>query len=92
VVDDLGEVLVGFRVVGPHGELGTIVYCELGRDARIPTIAVRGGVSDLLVYHVPTESLRSVSPDTRTVTVEVSLADFVPRLAKNGTVDLYLAP
>ena len=92
MADILGSVLVGFRVIGPHGELGRVVECDGRRGAGASTIVVRGGVSDSLVYHVPTERLRSVSRDTRVVTVEVDLADFVPRLAKNGTVDLHLAP
>jgi hypothetical protein len=92
VASHLSERLIGFRVMGPHGELGRVVECEVGRGVRVPTITVRGGASDSLVYHVPTERLRSVSRDTRTVTVEVDVTDFVPRLAKNGTVDLHVAP
>lgn len=55
------------------------------------TIVVRGGVSDALEYHVPATRLVSISPVTRTLRVDVDVADFVPSFAEDGTVELRLA-
>lgn len=83
--------LLGYRVRGRHGELGIVVdrrgFRGTGDD---PTILVRGGVSDALLYHVPATRLRSVSRATRTATIDVDVADFVPRLGDDGSVELHL--
>jgi hypothetical protein len=82
--------LVGYRVVGRHGELGVVVDDERLRQFSDETIVVRGGVSDALLYHVPTELFRSISATSRTVTVDADVADFFPRLGQNGTVELHV--
>lgn len=85
--------LVGYRVIGRHGELGIVVDGEVFRGAGDgPTIVVRGGVSDALLYNVPATRLLSISREARTVTVDVDVADFVPRLGDDGTVELHLGP
>ena len=83
--------LTGWRVLGRQGELG-LVTDEDG-SAEAPdgsTIVVRGGVSDALRYHVPATRVVSISPVTRTVKVDVDVADFVPSFGDGGTVELRL--
>lgn len=83
--------LVGYRVLGRQGELGRVVDAEgLDEAPESSAIVVRGGVSDALIYHVPATRLVSVSRESRTVRVNVDVADFVPSLGDDGTVDLHL--
>jgi hypothetical protein len=83
--------LVGYRVLGRQGELGRVVDAEgLDGAPESSAIVVRGGVSNLLLYHVPATRLVGVSSDTRTVSADVDVADFVPSLADDGTVELRL--
>lgn len=83
--------LVGYSVIGRHGFLGTVVGSDTapGHSAE-ETIAFRGGISDSLLFHLPTTRLRSISPSRRTVTVEVDVGDFVPRPGEGGTVELHI--
>ena len=81
--------LVGYRVFGRQGELGLVVQADALEGAvDSTTIVVRGGVSDALRYHVPTTRLVSISPVTRTVRVDVDVADFIPTFGDAGTVEL----
>lgn len=84
--------LIGWRVLGRQGELGLVV--DAHHPAEAPdssTIVIRGGVSDALRYHVPATRLVSISPVTRTVKVDVDVADFVPSFGDGGTVELRLS-
>lgn len=82
--------LVGFRALGRHGELGVVVDPETWIDAD-DGIAIRGGTSAALLYIVPKQHVRSVQPTTRVVRLDVDLADFVPSLLADGTVELRIA-
>lgn len=81
--------LVGFRVLGRHGELGVVVRADAQatRDARL---AIRGGASSALLYLVPYARVHSIQDTAQTVQVDVDLADFVPSLLPDGTVELRL--
>lgn len=82
---------VGWRVLGRQGELGVVVEADnLAAPSEDSTIVVRGGVSDALQYHVPATHLVSISPVTRTLRVDVDVADFVPSFGEGGTVELRL--
>jgi hypothetical protein len=80
--------LLGFRAVGRHGALGIVVPPphEVVDDSS--EIVVRGGVSQALLFFVPPERVRAVSGDDRTVVFDVDLADFVPNLREDGSVEL----
>lgn len=83
--------LIGWRVLGRQGELGVVVEADsLAEPSEGSTIVVRGGVSEALQYHVPAARLVSISPVTRTLRVDVDVADFVPRFGEGGTVELRL--
>lgn len=80
---------VGFDVLARHGSLGVVVDVEHDAGASDPTaLVVRGGVSDLLTYHVPAALVSRISPERRSVFLDVDLADFVPSLNPDGTVEL----
>jgi hypothetical protein len=83
--------LVGYSVIGRHGFLGTVVGNDTapGHPAE-ETIVFRGGISDSLLFHLPTTRLRSISPSRRIVTVEVDVGDFVPSPGEGGTVELHI--
>jgi hypothetical protein len=81
--------LVGFRVVGRHGELGVVVEPEDDRDPSSPLV-VRGGVSSGLLYLVPPRCVEAIRSDRRTVVLDVDLHDFVPSLRADGVVELRL--
>lgn len=74
-------------MLGRYGELGTVVAVETMPD---DDLVVRGGVSQALVYRLPTRRIRDVSAELRTVTADVGVADFVPSLHDDGTVVLQL--
>lgn len=85
--------LVGYRVLGRHGDLGTVVTvrtdgAENALDA--PMLVVRGGSTELLLYHVPFDRLRGIVPEERLAISEVDVTDFEARLRDDGTVELYL--
>lgn len=83
--------LTGFRVDGRHGRLGIVIDAESeGREVEQAEILVRGGASDALYYHVPTAVVTVVSRERRTVTLDLDVIDFTPRLRDDGSVDLYL--
>lgn len=90
----MGNVLdlIGYRVLGRQGELGVVVD-EDGLDAadETSTIAIRGGVSDALLYRIPVVLLVSVSHELRTATVDTDVAAFAPSLRDDGTIELTLA-
>jgi hypothetical protein len=79
------SVLAGYQAIGRHGQLGTVV-----RAADDDTLAVVGGVSGLLRFHVPRSRIRSVSPVTGTIVVDLDVADFTPREEGDGSIHLYL--
>jgi hypothetical protein len=83
--------LAGYSVIGRHGFLGTVVRVETARGDGDESIVFRGGISDALRFHVPTTRVRSISAVNRTVTLEVDVVDFAPRLGDDGTVELYLS-
>ncbi len=83
--------LVGFRVDGRHGRLGTVVPADDRTAAdQISELLVRGGASDALTYHVPLSVVAAVSTESRTVMLDLDVVDFTPRLGDDGCVDLYL--
>jgi hypothetical protein len=82
--------LVGFRALGRQGELGVVVREEPSFEGRSESIVVQGGASQALTYFVPPARLRTVSPERRTVVLDVDLSEFVPRLHDDGTVELRL--
>jgi hypothetical protein len=82
--------LAGYRVIGRHGFLGTVVDVDTVLGDGEESIVFRGGISDALQFHVPAALVRSVSTRTRTLTLDVDVGDFVPRLGQDGTVELHL--
>jgi hypothetical protein len=83
--------LVGFRVDGRHGRLGTVVpAAEPIAADQMSELLVRGGASDALTYHVPLSVVAAVSAESRTVRLDLDVVDFTPRLGDDGSVDLYL--
>ena len=80
--------LVGFRAFGRHGELGVVVDVKGDSAADSQIIVVRGGVSDGLMYFVPDARIRSLSLEHRTVRLDIDLTEFVPRLHRDGTIEL----
>jgi len=84
-------MLIGYRVDGRHGRLGTVIDAEgEERETEQSEILVRGGASDALYYHVPSAAVVDVSLERRTVTLDLDVVDFTPRLRDDGSVDLYL--
>lgn len=85
--------LVGYRVLGRYGELGTVVGIELAPgDIDASALVVRGGVSNALVYLLPSRRIVGVSDENCTVTADADVTDFVPLLSDDGTVVLRLDP
>jgi hypothetical protein len=80
--------IVGFRVVGVHGELGVVVDLIHTPELEPELIVVRGGVSNALTYYVPADRVRDLSRRSRTIHVGVDLVDFVPRLDPDGMIEL----
>lgn len=81
--------LIGFQVFGRHGVLGIVV--DVGTAPVVGAAAqltVRGGVSSGLVYVVPEQRISSVVPEERVLLVDADIADFVPILRPDGTVEL----
>ncbi len=85
------RALVGFRVDGRHGRLGTVIAADDATvDGESSELLVRGGASDALTYHVPVSVVGEVSVERRTVTLDLDVVDFTPRLGDDGSVDLFL--
>ena len=82
--------LIGFTVDGRHGRLGTVIDAEGEPRAEQAELLVRGGASDALYYHVPASVVADVSGATATITIDLDVTDFTPRLREDGSVDLYL--
>jgi hypothetical protein len=82
--------VTGYRVFGRHGFLGTVVEMYRPDGELGGSMVVRGGISDALRFHVPTELVSHVSGRTRCVRIEVDVEDFAPRLIADGTVELHL--
>jgi hypothetical protein len=87
--------LVGYRVVGRHGELGTVVMvrtddAEGGVDP--PILVVRGGRTELLLLHLPLDRLSGLFPEERLAVSELDIVDFAAHLGDDGRVELYLEP
>ena len=84
--------LDGFEVRGRIGSLGFITAAD--DDAVVPGVAaelvVIGGRSSLLHFHIPLEHITSVSKKTRSVSVDVDVVDFTPRVGDDGTVELHI--
>lgn len=83
--------LVGFQALGRHGELGVVVGVADGGDGHPQEIVIRGGVSSALIYFVPPAHVHAISPERRTVVLDVDLTDFVPTLRADGTIELRLS-
>jgi hypothetical protein len=77
--------LDGFRVLGRSGVLGVVAAAE---QPERNLLIVRGGVSGALTYHVPLDHVRTVSPETRTVHLDLDVTDFVPSLRPDGKIEL----
>ena len=86
----LASNLAGYSVIGRHGFLGTVVDADATRGEGEGTIVFTGGVSDALRFHVSTTLVQRISERNRTLTVDVDVGDFVPRLGADGTVELHL--
>ena len=83
--------LVGYRVLGRHGELGTVVQAQgIGGSVDSPTLVVRGGSTERLIFYLPLGRVASIFPRRRTVISEVDVTDFAARLNADGTVELHL--
>lgn len=79
-------------MLGRYGALGTVVDVEVAPGTVDgPALVVRGGVSEALVYVVPSGRIVGVSTDSCTVATDADVADFVPRLSDEGAVVLRLA-
>lgn len=91
VRDSIALDLVGYRVLGRHGELGTVVEAEstdgAGGDGKL---LVRGGTNERLMFHLPFARIHEILPAERTVILKVDVTDFTGRLNDDGTVGLYL--
>lgn len=81
--------LEGFQVRGRHGVLGTVSQHRRGSSAS-GMLIVTGGASQLLRYHLPVSSIRAVAPRAGTITVDLDVADFLPRSSPLGEIDLFL--
>lgn len=77
-------------MLGSHGGLGTVVGIEL-MTGDVDVLIVRGGMSEALVYYVPSERIVEVSTESSTVLADADVADFVPHLRDDGTVVLHLS-
>jgi hypothetical protein len=85
--------LIGYRVLGRHGELGIVVDEErVEGPMDSSTMVVRGGISDALLFYVPATRLLSVSRDANTIRVDADVGDFLARLGSDGTIELYVSP
>jgi hypothetical protein len=91
VHDSIALDLVGYHVLGRHGELGTVVEAEsaAGADDDVELL-VRGGTHERLIFHLPFAQIYEILPGRRTAISEVDVTDFTARLNDDGTVGLYL--
>lgn len=84
--------LVGYRALGRYGDLGVVVDVqENGGGLDDTVVVVRGGISEALTFFVPAARVLALSPDRRTVELDIDLTDFVPNLSSDGTVELRAA-
>jgi hypothetical protein len=83
--------IVGFRVLGTHGELGVVVELAQAPEPDPELIVVRGGVSNALTYYVPADRVHTFSRRSRTIHVDVDLVDFIPHLVEDGTIEMRAA-
>lgn len=79
---------MGFRALGRHGALGFVVRAPRDPADGPCEIVILGGASQALLFFLPTERVRAVRSDDRTVVFDVDLADFVPSLCEDGSVEL----
>jgi len=80
-------------VLGRHGELGTVVDVESAPgEIDGPALVLRGGVSNALVYVLPSRRIVGVSDENCTVTADADVTDFVALLSGDGSVVLRLDP
>ena len=91
VHDSTALDLIGYHVLGRHGELGTVVETDSakGEDNDLKLL-IRGGTNERLFFHLPLARIHEVVPGQRTVISEVDVTDFTARLNDDGTVGLYL--
>lgn len=82
---------VGFDVRGRVAGLGVVAE-PTGVDdlPGAPELLVVGGRSSLLHFFIPLEHVTNVSRGTRTLSVDVDVIDFTPRIADDGTVELHI--
>lgn len=91
VHSSIAQDLVGYHVLGRHGELGTVVEAErAGSGDGDVKLLVRGGTHERLFFHLPFARINEILPGRRTVMSEVDVTDFTARLNDDGTVGLYL--
>ncbi len=84
--------LIGYRVLGRHGELGTVVETNgIEAHEHDASLVVRGGSTDRLVFHLPVTRITEVRPRRRLVLSEVDVTDFEPSLNEDGDIDLRLS-
>lgn len=91
-MDELSRHLspIDYEVRGRHGTLGVVVATTDSVSAGGEELVVRGGRSALLRYHVPAARVCGLSVEGHTVDVDVDVADFAPRVGRDGSVDLHL--
>ena len=84
--------LAGFEVSGRIGSLGIVADLDDvdGFPGMAPELVVIGGRSSLLHFYIPLEHVTSVSKKTRTLSVDVDVVDFTPRVGHDGTVELHI--
>jgi hypothetical protein len=83
--------LIGYRVLGAYGDLGTVVETEAAEGgADEVQLVIRGGSRRRLLFHLPVGLVRQILPDRRIMVSEVDVTDFTARLNDDGSVALYL--
>jgi hypothetical protein len=91
VHDTIALDLVGYQVLGRHGELGTVVEAQNTASADEDVeLLVRGGTHERLIFHVPFARICEILPSRRAAISRVDVTDFTARLNADGTVGLYL--
>lgn len=83
----VSQDIVGLRARNRHGDLGVVVEIRKEDGVDDQVIVVRGGVSDAVTYFVPVSRLGAMSTLT-TVWVDIELAEFLPQLHVDGTVEM----
>lgn len=80
--------LIGYRALGRHGDLGVVTRTK--RHSGSSIIVIRGGTTDRLLFEVPATRVTEILHWQRTIAVDADVTDFVPRITKDGEVELRL--